>query len=75
MKPVLSSFYDAVKDIPNGSTIMVGGFGLWGIPENLILALVKTGELNRDHVHTPSIYVQKLIVGDQEKRIERLTTA
>lgn len=43
MKPVYSSFVDAVKDIKDGATIMVGGFGLCGIPENLILALVETG--------------------------------
>lgn len=35
--------YEAVKDIPNGSTLCVGGFGLCGIPENLIAALVQTG--------------------------------
>lgn len=43
MKPILTSFTDAVKDIKDGATIMVGGFGLVGIPENLILALVETG--------------------------------
>ncbi|GAB6004696.1 succinyl-CoA--3-ketoacid CoA transferase subunit A [Geobacillus vulcani] len=43
MKPIHSSFIEAVKDIPDGATIMVGGFGLVGIPENLILALVETG--------------------------------
>ena len=32
---------EAVKDINNGSTIMLGGFGLCGIPENCIVALVK----------------------------------
>uniref|UniRef100_A0A8C2KHG6 Succinyl-CoA:3-ketoacid-coenzyme A transferase n=1 Tax=Cyprinus carpio TaxID=7962 RepID=A0A8C2KHG6_CYPCA len=34
---------DAVRDIPNGATILVGGFGLCGIPENLINSLLKTG--------------------------------
>ena len=34
---------DAVADIPDGSTITVGGFGLCGIPENLINALRDTG--------------------------------
>lgn len=29
----------AVLDVPSGSTLVVGGFGLCGIPENLILAL------------------------------------
>ncbi|QOR65924.1 CoA transferase subunit A [Cytobacillus suaedae] len=43
MKPVFTSFVEAVKDIQDGSTLMVGGFGLVGIPENLILALVETG--------------------------------
>uniref|UniRef100_A0A8D3BJH3 Succinyl-CoA:3-ketoacid-coenzyme A transferase n=1 Tax=Scophthalmus maximus TaxID=52904 RepID=A0A8D3BJH3_SCOMX len=42
-----SQFYsdptEAVKDIPNGATILVGGFGLCGIPENLINSLLKTG--------------------------------
>jgi len=32
---------EAVKDINNGATIMLGGFGLCGIPENCIAALVK----------------------------------
>jgi len=35
--------------------------------------LVEIGELDPDHIHTPSIYVQKLIVGEQQKKIERLT--
>ncbi|XP_073849479.1 succinyl-CoA:3-ketoacid coenzyme A transferase 1, mitochondrial isoform X3 [Macaca fascicularis] len=34
---------EAVKDIPDGATVLVGGFGLCGIPENLIDALLKTG--------------------------------
>ena len=34
---------DAVSDVTNGATICVGGFGLCGIPENLIQALVKQG--------------------------------
>uniref|UniRef100_A0A674MB81 Succinyl-CoA:3-ketoacid-coenzyme A transferase n=1 Tax=Takifugu rubripes TaxID=31033 RepID=A0A674MB81_TAKRU len=35
--------FEAVKDIPNGATVLVGGFGLCGIPENLINSLLKTG--------------------------------
>jgi 3-oxoacid CoA-transferase subunit A len=31
----------AVADVPDGATIMFGGFGLCGIPENLIAALVR----------------------------------
>ncbi|XP_036911445.1 succinyl-CoA:3-ketoacid coenzyme A transferase 2, mitochondrial-like, partial [Sturnira hondurensis] len=33
---------EAVKDISDGTKIMVGGFGVCGIPENLIGALLKT---------------------------------
>jgi 3-oxoacid CoA-transferase subunit A len=33
----------AVADIPDGATLMLGGFGLCGIPENLIDALVRRG--------------------------------
>ncbi|MGD6944413.1 CoA transferase subunit A [Cytobacillus gottheilii] len=43
MKTIYSSFNEAVKEIHDGATIMVGGFGLCGIPENLILALMKKG--------------------------------
>ncbi|WP_077618687.1 CoA transferase subunit A [Bacillus sinesaloumensis] len=43
MKSIYSSFLEAVKEIKDGSTIMVGGFGLCGIPENLILALAESG--------------------------------
>lgn len=43
MKPVFTSFQEAVRDIPDGATLMVGGFGLVGIPEGLILALADSG--------------------------------
>ena len=43
MNKVYSDALDAVKDIPDGATIMLGGFGLCGIPENSIAALVKIG--------------------------------
>lgn len=43
MKPIYSSAEEAVKEIQDGATLMVGGFGLVGIPEKLILALVEKG--------------------------------
>ena len=48
MNKVYESADAAVADIPPGATIMLGGFGLCGIPENLIAALVRLGvkELN-----------------------------
>lgn len=41
MNKVAPSSDAAVADIPDGATLMVGGFGLCGIPENLIAALVR----------------------------------
>jgi 3-oxoacid CoA-transferase subunit A len=43
MKRICTSFQEAVADIHDGATLMVGGFGLCGIPENAILALVEKG--------------------------------
>lgn len=40
---VIGSAAEAVADIPDGCTLLVGGFGLCGIPENLIRALVARG--------------------------------
>ena len=41
MHKVVASAEEAIHDITDGATIMVGGFGLCGIPENLIRALVE----------------------------------
>ncbi|KAH8548725.1 mitochondrial succinyl-CoA:3-ketoacid-coenzyme A transferase 1 [Umbelopsis sp. PMI_123] len=43
---VLKSADEAVKDIPSDSKLLVGGFGLCGIPENLIAALNKNTHVN-----------------------------
>ena len=43
MHKVVANADEAVRDISDGATIMVGGFGLCGIPENLIRALVRKG--------------------------------
>jgi 3-oxoacid CoA-transferase subunit A len=37
---------EAIADIKDGMTLMIGGFGLCGIPENSIAALVKLGAKN-----------------------------
>jgi 3-oxoacid CoA-transferase subunit A len=41
MNKVYTDAFAATADIPNSATIMLGGFGLNGIPENAIAALVK----------------------------------
>ena len=43
MNKVLASAAEAVERIPDGATIMMGGFGLCGIPETLIAALHARG--------------------------------
>ena len=43
MNKVVSSADEAVRDVPDGALLVVGGFGLCGIPENLIGALVRRG--------------------------------
>jgi 3-oxoacid CoA-transferase subunit A len=40
---VVASADEAVRDVFDGATLVVGGFGLCGIPENLIAALVRKG--------------------------------
>jgi 3-oxoacid CoA-transferase A subunit len=40
---VVASADEAIRDVADGATLVVGGFGLCGIPENLINALVKSG--------------------------------
>jgi len=46
MNKVVASAEEAVRDIADGASIMIGGFGLCGNPENLIRALAKKGVKN-----------------------------
>ena len=46
MHKVVANADEAVRDVFDGAVIMVGGFGLCGIPENLIRALVRKGVKN-----------------------------
>ena len=46
MDKVLASADEAVAAIPDGASIMMGGFGLCGIPEHLIAALHRRGTKN-----------------------------
>ena len=43
MNKVVANAAEAVRDIPDGATILAGGFGLCGIPENGIRALRQLG--------------------------------
>ena len=46
MHKVAASADEAIQDVFEGATIMVGGFGLCGMPENLIRALARKGVKN-----------------------------
>lgn len=46
MNKVVANADVAIQDIEDGMTLMLGGFGLCGIPENCITALVKKGLKN-----------------------------
>ncbi|HNB81428.1 MAG TPA: CoA transferase subunit A [Chitinophagaceae bacterium] len=46
LSKVVAHADEAVKDIQDGMTLMLGGFGLCGIPENCIAALVRKGVRN-----------------------------
>jgi len=46
MNKVFAGAMEAVHDLEDGASIMVGGFGLCGIPENLIRAVVQKGAKN-----------------------------
>jgi len=46
LKKVVANADEAIKDIADGTTLLLGGFGLCGIPENCISALVKKGIKN-----------------------------
>jgi len=43
MNKVFATAHEALHDIPDNATLMLGGFGLCGIPENSIAALVQKG--------------------------------
>jgi 3-oxoacid CoA-transferase subunit A len=51
MNKVVASADKAIRDVFDGATIMIGGFGLCGMPENLIRALQRKGTKN---LHTIS---------------------
>jgi 3-oxoacid CoA-transferase subunit A len=46
MHKVVAGAEEAIQDVFDGATIMVGGFGLCGMPENLIRALARKGVKN-----------------------------
>jgi 3-oxoacid CoA-transferase subunit A len=73
MIKVVTSAAEAIHDIPDGASIMVGGFGLCGIPENLIAALSQFGTKNltliSSHAGTENQGIGLLL---RQKQVSRL---
>ena len=46
MNKIIATANEAVADVFDGAAIMIGGFGLCGVPDNLIAALVRKGVRN-----------------------------
>ncbi|HMD48961.1 MAG TPA: CoA transferase subunit A, partial [Bryobacteraceae bacterium] len=46
MNKVVANADEAIRDVSDGASIMIGGFGLCGMPENLIRALARKGVKN-----------------------------
>ncbi len=52
--------------------VPAGMCGTWCVAE--VEEIVPRGSLDPDHIHLPGVYVHRLIQGDHEKRIEKVTT-
>ncbi len=46
MNKVVANADEAIRDVFDGASVMIGGFGLCGIPENLVRALARKGTRN-----------------------------
>jgi 3-oxoacid CoA-transferase subunit A len=72
MHKVVASAEEAIQDVFDGATIMVGGFGLCGMPENLIRALTRKGVKNlttiSNNVGIDGIGMGLLLANNQIKR-------
>ncbi len=73
MNKVVTDAAEAVRDIPDGATIMVSGFGLCGIPENLLAALRDRGTKNltmiSNNAGTNDFGIAILMLGGQVRKM------
>jgi len=73
LKKVISGPDEGVREIKDGATIALGGFGLCGIPENLIDALAKTGTKNltcvSNNAGVDGFGIGKLLANRQVKKM------
>ena len=59
------SVTDAVRDIPDGAKLLVGGFGMSGLPEDTIDAIVRIFLFRRIRIHT---HISSIKYTGQEER-------
>ncbi len=73
MSKIVNSFMEAVSDIQDGATLIVGGFGLCGIPEKSIEALRDSGVKNltvaSNNCGTDNDGLGKLLANKQIKKM------
>jgi 3-oxoacid CoA-transferase subunit A len=73
MNKVVTDAAEAVRDIPDGASIMVSGFGLCGIPENLLVALRDRGAKNltmiSNNAGTNDFGIAILMLGKQVRKM------
>ncbi len=73
MKKVLKTAEEAIADIFDGATVMIGGFGLSGMPENLLRALREKGAKNltiiANNAGTDEYGIGLLIKNNQVKKM------
>lgn len=74
---IFSTAEEAIKDIPSKSTLLVGGFGLCGIPENLIKALAANTSINELTVVSNNAGVDNFGLGVllKTKQIKRMISS
>ena len=73
MNKVFKNADDAIKDVQDDAVIMIGGFGLCGIPENCLKALVKKGvnniTCNSNNAGVDDFGIGLLLKGRQVKKM------
>ncbi len=71
-KPVMSPD-EAVRDIPDGATIMIGGFNVGGVPYSLIEALIRKGVKDITLIANDTLYENighgKLVANGRVKKV------
>ncbi|CAF0718063.1 unnamed protein product [Brachionus calyciflorus] len=74
---IFNSAEEAVKDIQPNSTLLVGGFGICGIPENLITAVSKRSDINGLTVVSNNAGLDNVGLGIllQNKQIKRMISS